>query len=122
MTVIGENVTIHSIEESNPMPLSIHHIPVTTTFALVGEDIVLVDPSLSEESIMTGKVSITMNTQKELCSIQKNGGTPVDMEIIVSCCDIAFSKALELDNLIQTLIKEDFRRRELNRKYKGNIQ
>lgn len=33
VTVVGEEVTIHTLEQRNPVPLSIHHIPICTTFA-----------------------------------------------------------------------------------------
>lgn len=34
VTLSGEDVTIHSKSEKNPIPLAIHHIPVCVSFVL----------------------------------------------------------------------------------------
>ena len=46
--------------------------------------------------VMEGSMSITLNTHGELCSMQKAGGTPLEVAQIVRCSKIAAVKASEL--------------------------
>lgn len=63
--------------------------------------ILIVDPSLKEELIMDGRMTFTLNSHRELCAVQKAGGTPVLVETILQCARIAAVKVEEISELIQ---------------------
>jgi exosome complex component RRP45 len=124
------NVTDHvlqfALDEREPVALSIHHIPVTITFAFFSEgyvllrglcgpwsrfsprrrDQVLVDPMLKEEQVAEGTMSVTLNVHREVCAIQKAGGAAVSPATISRCCKIAAVKAAEITSLLRDALQQ----------------
>ena len=41
------------------------------------------DPTLSEESVMEGKLVIGMNIHKEICALQMTGGVAIEQEQVI---------------------------------------
>ncbi|KAI8973572.1 ribosomal protein S5 domain 2-type protein [Mycotypha africana] len=111
VTVSGEEVTIHPVDQRNPVPLSIHHIPICITLAFFdnGERLV-VDPNYLEEKSQEGSMTITMNAHKEICSFSKAGGIPLEMSQVLRCSEIAVLKVQEIDELIRKVLDEKLRR------------
>ncbi|KAF9580777.1 Exosome complex component RRP45 [Lunasporangiospora selenospora] len=112
VTVVGEEVTVHPIEQRNPVPLSIHHIPISVTFALFdkGERMV-VDPTYLEEQIMEGDLALTLNVHKEICALSKAGGMPLELEKVVQCSKIAAVKVQEITEQIEAALAADKKKR-----------
>jgi exosome complex component RRP42 len=52
--------------------LPIKEIPICLTFAKIGDNFV-VDPTVEEELVMSTKLTIAINKNSEICSIQKGG-------------------------------------------------
>eukprot|EP01080_Neovahlkampfia_damariscottae_P000731 gene731-8983_t len=107
VTIKGEEYIIHSIEERNAVPLSIHHIPICISFSFFenGTEFV-VDPNLKEFSIASGDMTMAMNTQSEVCGIQKGGGVAVDSNLILQCTKIASNKSKEITLILKEAIKK----------------
>ncbi|PRP78891.1 hypothetical protein PROFUN_13330 [Planoprotostelium fungivorum] len=124
-TVTGSQVTVHPPGEKEPVPLSIHHFPVCITFGFFEENgVTVLDPHLKEELIMDGQMTLTLNSHREICSIQKAGGTAVSMETLSQCLRIAAVKVLsstyssvllyqveEITGIIQKALEEDAAKR-----------
>ncbi|KAJ1550107.1 hypothetical protein HK096_008714, partial [Nowakowskiella sp. JEL0078] len=90
VSVSGDVVTVHDFQDKNPIPLSIHHIPVCITMSFFdGSGIMVVDPTLLEEQVQEGHITFVLNIHRELCSISKAGGCALDLETIVQCSKIA---------------------------------
>jgi len=109
ITTVGSTVTVHSLEDREPVPLSIHHIPVSVTFAFFGEDddlLVVVDPNFKEEQVMKGRMTITMNNHKEICAVQKAGGTPISVDQVIQCTRVAAVKTEEIIQVITSSLKK----------------
>merc|ERR1712018_732526 len=50
ISLIGNRVAIHSVEDRQPIPLSLHHTPICVTIGIFGGGkFRLVDPSMKEE-------------------------------------------------------------------------
>ncbi|KAI8925856.1 ribosomal protein S5 domain 2-type protein [Entophlyctis helioformis] len=113
VTVTGEDVTIHTMEEKNPIPLSIHHIPICVTFGFFnsGETIVI-DPLLIEEQVQEGDMTVVVNMHRELCTMSKAGGIPIAPDQVIHCANIAAIKATEITDLIKQAIHEDTKKRQ----------
>ncbi|CAG8602502.1 14091_t:CDS:2 [Funneliformis caledonium] len=108
VTVIGEEVTIHPIEQRNPVPLSVLHMPICITFAFFEDGkYVVVDPTLQEEQIRQGDMTMTLNVHKELCTLSKAGGIPLEMETIIDCSRIATSKATWITEQIHSALEAE---------------
>ncbi|KAJ3223668.1 Exosome complex component RRP45 [Clydaea vesicula] len=105
VTVQGDELTIHSTEDKHPIPLSIHHIPICTTFGFFDDgQYLVVDPCLVEEQTMESEMTVVMNVHREVCTISKSGGVPLEIDQILRCCQIGSIKAGEVTNLIRNAI------------------
>lgn len=103
VSVSGEEVTVYSVEEKNPVPLAILYIPVCISFACFNIDdleILLMDPSLLEEKIAAGSMTICINSHKEICAISKPGGVELSSDAFLQSCKLA---ALEAYKIIEIL-------------------
>ncbi|CAA0813223.1 Protein ECERIFERUM 7 [Striga hermonthica] len=98
----GQEVTIHPPEVREPLPLIVHHLPIAVTFAFIGaESTVVIDPSHFEEAVMGGKLTATLNTNGDVCAIQKAGGEGVIQSVIMQCLRIASVKAGDITTKIK---------------------
>jgi exosome complex component RRP45 len=64
----------------------------------------VLDPCLLEENVEQGEMTIVMNVHREVCTLSKAGGAPMDPQQLVRCSQIALVKATELTTLIRNLV------------------
>uniref|UniRef100_A0A0K3CLT8 Exosome complex component RRP45 n=1 Tax=Rhodotorula toruloides TaxID=5286 RepID=A0A0K3CLT8_RHOTO len=84
VTVVGEEVTVHSMTERVPVPLAIHHSPMCLTFAFFGDDsLAVLDPSHLESQLCTGTLTLALNSQSEICVLSKQGGAPLGADEVI---------------------------------------
>ncbi|WVZ75078.1 hypothetical protein U9M48_023169, partial [Paspalum notatum var. saurae] len=102
----GQQVIVHDPEVRDPIPLTIHHMPIAVTFAYFGEgNIVVLDPTYKEEAVMGGRVSATINSNGDVCAIQKAGVEGVMSGVIMQCLRIASVKAADITSKIKKAVK-----------------
>jgi exosome complex component RRP45 len=102
VAIIDDEVIVYPPEQKNPVPLSIHHIPICVTFGFFAEgDYFVVDPSLLEEQVMESEMTIAMNIAREVCAISKPGGIPLLGEDLLRCTKIATVKVTEITQIIK---------------------
>ncbi|KAJ3675200.1 hypothetical protein LUZ60_004242 [Juncus effusus] len=105
----GENnqeIIIHDPQVRDPIPLTIHHLPIAVTFAFFSEgNLMVIDPNYKEEAVMGGRMTLTLNSNGEICSIQKAGGEGVISSIIMQCVRIASLKATEISTKIKSAVE-----------------
>eukprot|EP00897_Mesotaenium_endlicherianum_P003395 jgi/Mesen1/3083/ME000183S02134 len=103
----GQTVTVHPPEVRDPVPLSIHHLPIAVTFAFFNDgDNMVIDPSLKEEAVMGGRLTFTVNAHGEICAVQKGGGVPVTSSEILRCARIAANKALDITDTLKQAVEK----------------
>ncbi|EON64423.1 hypothetical protein W97_03654 [Coniosporium apollinis CBS 100218] len=113
VSVEGEKVTVYSIREREPVPLSLLHHPLCVTFSYFnGGEIALVDANLAEEQVSEAEVVVTMNRHGEVCQVAKYGGLPIDALALLNCTNVALAKVQMLDKVIQQRLEEDAKRRD----------
>ncbi|CAI7925420.1 unnamed protein product [Closterium sp. NIES-54] len=97
----GMQVVVHSVEERDPIPLTVHNLPLAVTFAFFndGNDVVM-DPSFKEEAAQAGRCTVLVNAVGDVCSVQKGGGVGVSLPQLMRCCRVAASVA---QHMIKTL-------------------
>ncbi|XP_061535722.1 exosome complex component RRP45 [Phycodurus eques] len=104
----GDEVTVYSPEERDPIPLSIYHMPISVSFAFFQQGTyLLVDPCEREERVMDGLLMIAMNRHREICSIQSSGGIMLLKEQVMRCSKIASVKVSEITVLITKALEND---------------
>ncbi|KAM5194423.1 exosome complex component RRP45 [Mantella aurantiaca] len=118
VSVQGEEVTVYSLEERDPVPLSIHHMPICVSFSFFQQGTyLLVDPSEREERVMDGLLVIAMNKHREICTIQSSGGIMLLKEQVLRCSKIAGVKVAEITELIQKALENDRKARKEGGKF-----
>lgn len=112
---------VFSAAEREPVKLSLLHFPLCVTFSFYGEGVlgkdggeekVLVDAELLEESLREGSVTVGMNRHGEVCQIAKLGGVPVDALVLLRCVEVAGVKVKEMSKFIARRLEEDAKRRD----------
>ncbi|ONK77481.1 uncharacterized protein A4U43_C02F6980 [Asparagus officinalis] len=107
-TLGGENsqdVIVHDPEVREPLPLTIHHLPVAVTFAFFGEgNIMVIDPTHKEEAVMGGRMTATLNSNGDICAVQKGGGEGVISSVVMQCLRIASIKAADITSKIKNAV------------------
>ncbi|KAI0226826.1 Exosome complex component RRP45 [Lamellibrachia satsuma] len=108
VTVSGEDVTIHSLEDQDPIALGVHHMPICVSFAFFHQGkYLLVDPNEMEERVMDGKMVIGMNKHRELVTLQLTGSMLLHKDQVLRCTQIASLKVQEMTALIEEALKND---------------
>lgn len=113
ISVAGEDVTIYTMAERVPVPLSIMHTPICLTFSFYhAGDVVVLDASHKEEQVSEASMVLTAN-DFELYQIAKLGGISIDPLTLLQCTNIAVSKAKEVNGLITQKLAEDATKRDV---------
>lgn len=125
ITVRGEKIIVHPIEEREPVPLGILHIPICVTLSFFnpmdmeenvkGEsnsEIVIIDASLKEELLREGVLTVTLNKNREVVQVSKAGGLPMDALTLMECCHKAYSITETITDQILKEIKIDNEKRD----------
>ncbi len=124
--VVGDEVTVvssnpvsndlapiflqHPPTERAPVPLAIHHTPFCISFAFFPDPTTqpVIDPSLLEQRLGAGLMSVALNAQRELCVVQKLGGVPLAADDLLAYINVAVAKAKELDVIVEEALKKDW--------------
>ena len=137
ITVNDGKVIEHSLEERNPIALSVHHTPISLTYGFIrpstttasspsssatssssssssqqqqhGNDCaVLVDPTEREEMVLDGTMTIIMNLHGELCGVHKVGSPGLSLPRMMQCIQRAKIKIHKLSVLLKKeLVRAD---------------
>lgn len=113
VTVIGNDVTVHSVEEKKPVSLNLHHMPISINLALFDQGkYIVVDPNEMEEKVCDGCYIIGMNAHQEVCFVHRRGVLLMKLLEIQQCEDVAVKRAQEVTQIIRKALDND----EYNRK------
>ncbi|XP_074586629.1 exosome complex component RRP45A-like isoform X1 [Curcuma longa] len=108
-TLGGDNdqdIIVHDPKVVEPLPLIIHHLPIAVTFAFYNEgDIMVIDPTHKEESVTGGKMTVTINSNGDVCAIQKAGGEGVVPSVVMQCLRIASVKAADITSKLKNAVE-----------------
>lgn len=112
-------MVVYTVEEREPVGLSILHCPFCVTFSFYGQEgegegevVTLVDATLVEEQLREGAVTVGVNRHGEVCQIAKLGGVSVDAVVLLGCVQSALVKVREISKLVEGKLEEDKRRRD----------
>ena len=111
--VHGEDVTVFSEREREPIKLSMQHQPFCVTFSYFDKgSILLQDCTLLEEQCREGEIVISINRFGEVCQIAKYGGMPIDGLSILNCTNAALVRAKAFDKLVKDSLAADEKKRD----------
>ncbi len=87
------------IYDERTKPLPIVDLPISTTYAKLGNAIAI-DPSLEEEQVLDARLTVTTTKKGELCAMQKGENGFFTKEEILNTIDRGIDKAKELRKLL----------------------
>lgn len=110
-----QEVIVHDPEVREPIPLTIHHLPVAVTFAIFGDGKMAIDPTHKEEVVMCGRLTATVNSNGDVCAIQKAGGEGLISSDIMGCLRTAHEKSIYITSKIKKAVDAHNTERALRR-------
>ncbi|XP_018572080.1 exosome complex component RRP43-like [Anoplophora glabripennis] len=86
------------------IPLHVRSNPISTTFIIFDDKIILADPTADEENLCSGIVTIVLNGDK-LCCVHKPGGSALTEEELFDCVEKSKKRLPSIENLIEAALK-----------------
>lgn len=78
-------------------------IPISVTMARIG-DYLIVDPTKEEEVCMDARITITTNSDGNICALQKGGSDGFTVEQLIHCSETALSVAAKIRKRFEQLM------------------
>ncbi|PAV55716.1 hypothetical protein WR25_04100 [Diploscapter pachys] len=110
---------IHSEWEQALVPLNIYHMPICVTFGFMENGEIIIDPSDRELPCLAGSLVAACNKRSEVCALHQSTNIILSAETIEWCVKKALQRALDLSELVSTVIKDDATKRQKNEKPPG---
>ncbi len=86
-------------EKSKP---PVNTIPVSVTMARIGEHII-VDPNSDEWACMNARITITTNSDENICALQKGGSDGFTFEQLIKCSELAISTGSKIRKQLEAV-------------------
>lgn len=84
------------------IPLKMHHVPLSCTFAKIGDNLI-VDPTLKEESVQDARITLSFTEENKICATQKGESGTFTVEEVKKCIDIAEKRTKEIRNKLDKI-------------------
>ncbi len=97
----GEN-GLTRLEGTQAVPTTT--IPVSTTMAKIGEHIV-VDPNLDEWNCMDARITITTDSDQNICALQKGGKNGFTLDELLYCGETALKVSQTIRDILEATTK-----------------
>uniref|UniRef100_A0A671WNL7 Ribosomal RNA-processing protein 43 n=1 Tax=Sparus aurata TaxID=8175 RepID=A0A671WNL7_SPAAU len=85
--------------------LHIHKHPVSASFCVFDDSILIVDPTAEEESLKTAQLTVVTDEEDRLCTVHKPGGTSLSGEKLQECISRATARQREIQKLIDKVTR-----------------
>ncbi|MBM3292249.1 exosome complex protein Rrp42 [Candidatus Bathyarchaeota archaeon] len=92
---------VYEIKKGEPVltdkkvPLTIRKKPIPISIVKIGDNFIL-DPTADEEEVMDVRLTVTLDENGNLCTMQKSGSAGLTMDEIKKCINMAQAKAPEI--------------------------
>ena len=77
-------------------------LPVSVTMARIG-DYIVVDPTAEEEACMNARITITTNSEGNICALQKGGSDGFAVDQLIRCSEMALSTGTKIRKRFEQL-------------------
>ncbi|RNF00499.1 ribosomal rRNA processing protein 45 [Trypanosoma rangeli] len=130
LTIRGNSVIVHPPHEREPVPLSVHHVPLPFSFVVTMDPSdrnrlsrqhkdnkelleVVVDPTVAEATAAASSVVVAVNAEGQVCSVSKSEGCCIHLNELNYCMETAALLAPRVLSLIrEAMAAHDVRRQE----------
>nr|CDJ95994.1 unnamed protein product [Haemonchus contortus] len=112
LTVQPNHTLIHSEYEQALVPLNIYHMPICVSFGFTKSgNAVVIDPTDKESQCLYGCLVIACNKRREVCALHQSTNLILSTGTIEACVKRAMQRAIDLSELISTVIRDDAQKR-----------
>ncbi|KHJ93137.1 prefoldin, alpha subunit [Oesophagostomum dentatum] len=112
VTVQPNHTIIHSEYEQALVPLNIYHMPICVSFGFTKTgNYVVIDPTDKESQCLYGCLVIACNKRREVCALHQSTNLILSTSTIEACVKRAMQRAVDLSELVSTVIKDDATKR-----------
>jgi len=108
--VLSSTIPKYEIKDEAPVLVEgvtskppIKTLPVSVTMARIGDNIV-VDPSREEEECMDARITITTNSEGNICALQKGGNDGFSVDQLIKCSEMALSVGTKIRKRFEQLM------------------
>merc|ERR1712080_789533 len=91
-----------TVDTKSKQSLTMRCTPISTSFIIFDDNILLSDGTAEEESLATGTVSVVTSDEENVCYLHKPGGSPLTAEHMATC----ISKAKLHSQSVRSLIRQ----------------
>lgn len=107
-SIVDGNTVIFTQQERDPIPLHLHHSPLTLTYCLLSDgEYIIADPNLLEEYVSNGKMIFGINNYSEVCSLFFGGGAQIDRKTIIKYAQTAARNIEDRIMFVKNAVKND---------------
>ncbi|KAK1146613.1 exosome complex component RRP43-like [Acipenser oxyrinchus oxyrinchus] len=101
---INEETDLAEVNMKQKNPLNITKHPVACSFAIFDDTIIIVDPTVEEENLSTGVITVVTDEDEKLCAVHKPGGTALSSEKLQDCISRAITRNKEVNKLLNEVL------------------
>ncbi|XP_049286291.1 uncharacterized protein LOC125765321 [Anopheles funestus] len=113
ITVDGENVIVHTMEEKDPIKVTLFHYPICVSYGIFNQGkIAVADPTYLEERVGEAKMVFGINSYGELCGLHLGGSTLTSSNLLLRTSAKASKRARLVVEKIKAAIQKDSDDRE----------
>lgn len=99
---IDEDTSLAVASSVRSIPLQLSSYPVSTSFVIFDDSILLADPTKEEETMATGIVTMVMTEDGNLCKVHKPGGSPLPVSKMLDCIARSKERAAQVRKLVES--------------------
>jgi len=93
------------VDHNSKKPLHLLQQPVTTSYAVFDDEVLIVDPTNEEEELSRGSVTVVTHEDGTLCLLEKPGGIGLSDTKLQDCIARARTRSKEVCSLIETTVQ-----------------
>lgn len=113
VSLVEDNVIIHTAAEKEPLPMVMHHYPVCVSYCTFDDGrIAVADPSVMEERTSESQMIFGINSFGELCCLNLGGSSLTSPSLLLQCSKRASHQAKYVVDFVKRMLEEDIAARE----------
>ncbi|XP_062309451.1 exosome complex component RRP43 [Osmerus eperlanus] len=102
---VGKETSTPKVNLEKRRGLRVNRCPLGATFAVFDNSVVIVDPTVEEESLSTATLTVVTDQDERLYAVHKPGGTSMSGEKLQDCINRTSTRHRELSKLIDRVLQ-----------------
>ncbi|XP_005186893.2 exosome complex component RRP45 [Musca domestica] len=113
VSIVEDDVIIHTAAEKEPQPMVMHHYPVCVSYCTFDDgSIAVADPTVMEERTSESQMIFGINSFRELCCLNLGGSSLTSSALLLQCSKRAAKHAKYVVELVKKTLENDLSARE----------